>query len=314
MINDDDPRTKELLQYRLKPTMVVSPPKPPRADPNDLYIVADFHGTINIYSGLRNMTLINGICDSFAEEYNVIKCDVRDISSEELAKHNGSTGVHNLIGQKEYANIFVIQSHVSIFNDLGHSKSIYFHIDGMEAVGAKRCYYGMKMYNSAGGKDYPLPGSMGYKHFFPFVFLDKFNPDREKDINVSCIDRKCSFKEYKEILERSQFTVIDCRDVRENPNLGVGNNMCTITSKRVFQALACKTIPIIIGDPDSVYKKLAIDDKIAMFMSHIIKKSYVAHRYDPAMAERGYKLMQKLYSGKKAMKTIKAICRRVYNG
>lgn len=290
-------------EYRLQPTMVVSPPKPPRANPKDLYIVADYHGTINLYSGLRNMNLIHGICESFAEEYNIIKCDVRDISSEELAKHNGCTGVHHLIGQKEYANIFVIQSHVSIFNDLGHSKSIYFHIDGHETIGSKRCYYSMKMYNNVGIADYALPGSMGYKHFFPFVFLDKFNPNREKDINVSCIDRNCSFKEYREILERSQFTIIDC-----------GWKDQTFVSKRVFQALACKTIPIIIGDSTTVYKKLAINRAVAMFMNHFIEKSYIAYRYDPAMAERGYALIKKLYSGKKAMKTIKAICRRVYNG
>lgn len=305
MIDYDD-WYKEMMDNRIQPTPYTRKTRPTPVKTNDLYVFADFNSRLSHnYSGLRNMNLINGIYDSLAEEYNVIKCDVGDIPQEELDKHNNCTGAHHLVGQVEGANIFVIQPSCAIINGLGFSKTIYFHIDGAETIGIKRLYYAFKIYNDVGGYDYPL--SPQFKHLYPFVFLDRFNPNREKDITISCIDRFCSFAEYKDLLERSQFTVIDCRGF--NPR----KKFFTFTSKRVFQALACKTIPIIIGESDTVYKKFGIDDSIAMFMNHKIGRSYIAYKYDLEMVNRGYELMKACYSGKKRMKIIKAVCRRIYN-
>ncbi len=254
----------------------------------EIYIVADYYDVETKYSGLRNKNLVWGVGDSLEKDFIVHRYDCSHVKKKEIA-------LHYIVGQKVEINVLVIQPHCTILNDLPRTKIVYLHIDGAPSVNGTNLRYGMKMYNSNGVHDYKVHEH--HKTLYPFVFIDRFNPNREKDILISSIDRNCSFAEYKDILERSCFTILDCYG---------------FLSKRAFQALACKTIPIIITDMPELYHKLGFSTPFVIFNNPGLETSQLILKYQPLVAEKGYKFISKYYSGKRRMKIIKTLLKRIF--
>lgn len=200
---------------------------------------------INGYSGFRDCSIPNAIADGLEQYYDVERLDLSKIPSKEC-------GISRVIGN-DYPRghlFFIIQNHITMRIDIPDPKIIYFHIDDNPNINSKDVKYVVKIWIAAGKFDYKLREGFQYD-ILPFIDPDHFNPNREKDLMVSDVSRDLPYAEYKDLMERSCYLIVHAHHW---------------LSKRVFQAAACRTIPIVVTRfKKDCYEYRGITDEVALF-------------------------------------------------
>lgn len=211
-------------------------------DKKDLIVIGTFEKEpdMDYTAGLRDMSLPVGLATHLSKYYNVRYFDTSQLDYKEC-------GISKLIGNAR-GTALIIQNNISFRIDVTDLKIIYLHIDGMSSINANSIDFAFYIFNAPGRHDYKVCENQ--KTILPFAFVDYFNPDREKDILMSNIPRDVPFEEYKDIMERSQFTIIESYGY---------------ISKRAMEALACKTIPIIVSNNPGIYHRYGFEDDFCTF-------------------------------------------------
>jgi len=202
----------------------------------DLMVVGTFEKEpqMDYTAGLRDMSLPVGLATHLSKYYNVKYFDTSQLDYKEC-------GISKLIGNSRGTSL-IVQNNINFRIDVTDLKVIYLHIDGVPSINANYIDLAFYIFNAPGRHDYKVCENQ--KTILPFAFIDYFNPDREKDILMSNIPRDVPFEEYKDTMERSQFTLIEAD--------------CYI-SKRAMEALACKTIPIIVTKAPELYYRFGFE-------------------------------------------------------
>lgn len=265
--------------------------------------------TVNIIAdcdGYRE-SLVSALVDGVSKYWNVNVVDVHPLLREGILRRRG-TGTSKLNINNDNVNI-LIQTHQAWVNDAHLEDIIYLHIDGARDISPNQISYSLSPYRGTERHDYSC-SIKKHRNLIPFVLPGFFNPNREKNIFMKWIPRDIPFKEYKDQLERSIFTWIFAFD--QHPyQMGRG-----VMSKRVFEAIACKTIPVVICYDPSMFYKCGFDDDMIYF----VRPCNFPHPFDISperieyMRERGYKFLMKYHTITKRMKIINHIIKRVMNG
>lgn len=197
-------------------------------------IIGNFKGNFLIddpRAGFLNNTFAIGIA-SFLEEFMDVHC-------YDISDYKGSLGITSLVSSNpSFENIFIIQNQIPFKIDHPFKSVFYFHIDGTASINPSSITHAFYLFNALRKHIYKVADNQTI--ILPFAHLKSFNPNRKKDIDISDIPRDITFEEYRDQLERSQFTII-----KANHWL----------SKRIPEAWACKTIPIIISVVPEMQKR-----------------------------------------------------------
>lgn len=229
----------------------------------DLAIVGNFKGDFIIddaRSGLRDSSITFGLADHLKQYFNVKCYDASTFTKD--------CGISRLIGSKPNRNIFIIQNHINFIIDGPKANVFYLHIDGAQSIHPNFITFAFYLFNAIGRHDYKICEKQ--INILPFANVNSFNPTREKDLHFSDIPREVTFEEYRDILERSEFTLV-------KTELGL--------SKRVPEAFACKTIPIIMTKALGMQKLYSRDHApIIPYGGNISQaaKDYTQERVDKA--------------------------------
>lgn len=270
-------------------------------DKYTVYMIAHFtECDWTVFSGIRDMNFINGVYNYLEPHFNIVKIDASQIKLKQTKDNRGQVAFSKFSPSiPDGGDVLILQTDFSLINDVAHTKVVYFHIDGLPALTSSGLDFGLRMFVAPGVHSYKVYEQN--KILYPFIFMEGLNPNRKKDIVISCIDRdNCSYDKYLDILERSQFTIID------------GYHFI---SKRAYQALACKTIPIIVTNMENMYRILGFKEPFAIFMTHDMKGSVIIPEgYDiEAVKQQGYDFIAKSHSARSRMGQIKRIMNRIYS-
>jgi hypothetical protein len=254
-----------------------------------------------LYGGLRNMSLIHGIADELSKYFDIRTLNIVDMPNIQR-RPNGdfiTPGISNVI--KEYG---VGQFYLYINCGRNYSidlpiNVIYLHIDGGMNISPNQSVFGIKFMTTDCTEDV----HNHYLGILPFANMKAFNPSRHKNVFMSDISRDIPFVEYVNLLERSKYVIIR------------GDWF----SKRSVEALACKTIPIILCD-----KKTMVYYKLAGFTTdfcHFIETdkwedydNIILTNYDPEMANKGYNFVKKHHSLERRGKQMRRAITKVLKG
>lgn len=237
---------------------------------------------ISAYSGLRDTTIPNSVAKYLEKYFPVERVDVSDIEGTETSETGKSwrtkkdMSLSRIIGQRPNEIILVVQCHINIRKDLPCKGYYYIHIDGHACCNPSDIDHGFKTWHSPGNTDYNIAEKTTV--LMPWVDLEDWNPHKEKTVHTLYISRISSFKDYKEDLEDSQHTVI------YSPHW---------YSKRVSQALACKTIPIIFTDEPDLYRAEGFEDGVNCVLIGYDGFTWNFNwAYEVRVAEAGYELVK----------------------
>lgn len=184
---------------------------------------------------MLNPSIPIGMATELKKYFNVTLYNLDGFDSREC-------GISRLIGNTP-ANLFIIQNIVNFRIDVPKCRVFYFHIDGAQSLNPSQIDMGFYLFNAVGKHSYKV--SEKQKTLLPFVDMKAFDCTREKNIHLSYIPRDRPFSEYKDILERSRFTLIHAP---------------IWVSKRMLEAIACRTVPIIRTDVPHFYYRMGWDN------------------------------------------------------
>lgn len=266
--------------------------------------------TVNIIADCNGyrMSLVTALVEGVSHYWNTNIVDVHNLIEKDPLLRRRGTGTSKLNIKNNNVNI-LIQTHKAWVNDAHLEDIIYLHIDGARDISPNQISYSLRTYSGTGRHDY-ICSTEKHRNIIPFVLPGFFNPNRKKDIFMKWIPRDIPFMEYKDQLERSVFTWIFGFDAHPY-QLGRG-----ALSKRVFEAIACKTIPVVVCYDPSMFYKCGFDDDMIYF----VRPSSFPYPFDTSlerieyMRERGYKFVMKYHTIAKRMKIINHIIRRIING
>lgn len=176
----------------------------------------------DLRSGLRDYSIPFGLASHLVEYFGIRCYDVSSIPEM-------NCGIRRLVSTDCPKNLFIVQNPIDFIIDVPERNIFYLHIDGTQSIHPNQITFAFYLFNAIGVHYYTVCEKQ--LTILPFADMSSFNPNKEKDIHFSDIPRSLPFDEYKDILERSKFTLV-------NAEHGI--------SKRVPEALACKTIPIVI--------------------------------------------------------------------
>ena len=221
---------------------------------------------------------MRGIALRFREHFSLITClDVAQITREEC-------GISKIIGNTP-KNLLIIQNNVFFRLDVPGSVIFYFHIDGAQSFHPNQINFAFYLFNALGVHDYEVAENQ--KTLIPFVEMNEYNPNRKKDIKFSNISRDIPFDDYKDQLERSEFTII---------------RASIWLSKRALASLASRTIPLIITEVPEMYYRMGYqDDFCALIASpqqipEVLKRNY--------NRDKGYEWVKKYHSAEVRVKSM----------
>lgn len=192
-------------------------------------------------SGVRDVSMVKGLVDRLARKYSG---SFFDTSFTEKG-----VGISRVIGNEDFDFLFIIQNNRDLKIDVKAKHIFYFHVDGAQSIHPNSITHSFYLFNAYGIHDYKV--SERQTTLYPFVVPEEFDPERKKDIWVEDIPRTISFNEYRDKLERSHYTIINAE---------------IWLSKRAFQALACRTIPIIITKQIKMYRDFGFTDEFAVLV------------------------------------------------
>jgi len=183
--------------------------------------------TFSKYSGWRDVTIPRGIAARLKRHYKVSIFDTGT-----LPYHDA--GISKVLKKDSTPNLFIIQSQPRFQMDIPSPENLtifYVHIDGDISIRPRYSTVGFRIDNQPGRnyakiarKQYTIP---------PWADFHQFNPTLEKEIFLTeNISREIPFSEYREILQRSKFVIINGR---------------MYISKRIPESIASGAIPIVIS-------------------------------------------------------------------
>jgi hypothetical protein len=227
-------------------------------------------------SGLRDYSIPFGFSHHL-QEYFDIKC--YDVSSMEPE----NCGIRRLVSTECPKNLFIVQNHVDFIIDVPERNIFYLHIDGTQSVHPNQITFAFYIFNALGKHFYKV--NERQLILLPFADMSSFNPNREKDIHFSNIPRGVSFEEYKDVLERSKFTLVSAY-------YGI--------SKRVPEAFACKTIPIVMTNEPEMQRRYCKDHVIVI--SYDGEPHQHAEDYTEERVNKAYEFLKENHSLKQRIK------------
>lgn len=238
-------------------------------------------------SGLRDISIPIGLAHQLHEYFGSIRrCNAAKFPYEEC-------GISKLIGNTPQ-NLFIVQNNVFFKMDVSGCKVIYFHIDGTQSFHPNEIDFAIYLFNALGKHAYKVAENQ--KVILPFASMNFFNPSRTKNINLSDISRDVSHGEYKDILERSDFTIVNA------PNW---------ISKRALEALACKTVPIILTNTPEMYYRMGFQDDFCKLMKPTdLNPTTIKEDFD---LEKGYNWVKQYHSAKVRVKQLLPYLKKYFN-
>lgn len=227
-------------------------------------------------AGLKDISIPIGIALHLREDFGNIKC--LDVTTFPLRE----CGISKLVGNKAQ-NILIIQNSTFFNIDVSGCKIFYFHIDGTQSIHPNKIDFAFYLFNALGKHAYKVADNQ--RVLLPFANIGYFDPNREKEFYFSHITRDISYEEYKDKMERSEFLIVEASNW---------------ISKRALEALACKTIPIIITDVPEMYYRMGFKDEFCGLISSYKDIERVMKReYD---INKGYEWLKKYHSAKVRIK------------
>ena len=236
-----------------------------------------------LYAGLRNQPFYHLLADSLGKYYDILKFDISKCPVPYWEKTQGISNVLKFINftPKEDDIIFYIQNQSHYSNDIVNP-IFYFHIDGAVVFNTQEIELGFRRWS----RDY-YP--VGKKHITVplWVFPELHDPTKKKTNFLADINRNNSLEEYKETMETSKYVLIKGDWV----------------SNRVFEAMASKTIPLIITwkvnkrfkDMKTKYREMGLKDGENCYFIDLYdwRRDLIINEYDEEMAQKGYDLVMK---------------------
>ena len=234
-------------------------------------------------AGLRNMSVPMGLFKQLSLYYDVEYLDTVGLNYKEC-------GISKILGNRR-GTVFVIQNDINFRKDVEGIKIIYLHIDDKPSLNASDVELAYYIYWAPGCEAYKI--NENQEIIQPFCFIDYFNPDREKDILLSNIPRDVPFEEYKDLMERSKFTII---------------NAYNWLSKRTLEAIACKTIPIVVTGTPEMYRHFGLKDN---WISLLSSPDMNQDQYD---RDASYKWLKNNHTAKIRVEQMKRGIDNIMNG
>lgn len=208
------------------------------------------------------------LADELNKKHTAYIFNTRELGYDQSKRHKISDVLRSSLTKPEY--IIVVQSHALLHNDTDIPLYLYKRELGPLTVdNPTKILYKYLLYNDKKNHKNILHAAIN---------PSRYNPDREKDIIMSDIESwyTMGFERYRDILERSQYHMVKAYSI----------------SVRTLEALACKTIPIIIyvmPELKKAYEEMGIDDSMVVFTQIANwQQTKLIMAYDENMAEKGY--------------------------
>lgn len=243
-----------------------------------------------LYGGLRNTSITNGIAYELSKYFDI---STIDITNAPLFGHPDTTpGLSNILGSPSEGGWYLYINNARSWKVDLPINVIYWHIDGLVNVHPNQAAFGLRFHN---GEPYQVHDH--HINILPFVNTEVFNPHRKKDILISHISRTIPFDEYRDLLERSKFVM--------SPDHWL--------SKRMFEAMACRTIPIIVAEPRWLpfYRLAGFRDDFSLIIGADLpwnesqwESILIKERDYYDMADKAYKFILRYHTLEKRMKYV----------